>query len=329
MSGESPENRAQSIEGPFVTQATASAGHVGHAPEHPTAPKEHKDPVFYRLLNKWLPRIRRRLLPHNRFGDNVYHRLLFLSKHRRMPTQRMLWNDVLYRLKTSDEILDPLRVFVSDKELVKIYIKATIGDEYNVPTLAVLRSADAVDDFDFPARCIIKPTHASAQYILRRAGEPIDRERIKAWFRLNYYRAGREVNYKQLLPKVIVEPLVFDNADLSDYRFFCYHGEPKLIQVDMDRHTHHTRKILDTDWNEMDFSILYPRSNKPLARPETLPEMLRLARALSAPFSFVRIDLYSDNQRVIAGEITNVSANAGGIFRPLSAEKKASEMVFR
>ena len=31
----------------------------------------------------------------------------------------MVWNDVFYRIKTSDEILDPLRVFVSDKELVK------------------------------------------------------------------------------------------------------------------------------------------------------------------------------------------------------------------
>lgn len=312
-----------------MTEATAAAGRIGHAPERPHAPQTEKQPLFYRLLGQALPKLKRRVLPHNRFGDNLYHRLLFLLKHHRAPGREMLWNDVLYRLKTTDEILDPLRVFVSDKELVKIYIKATIGDEYNVPTHAVLRSVDEVDGFDFPDRCIIKPTHASAQYILRRGGEPIDRERIKAWFLLNYYYAGREVNYRPLLPKVIVEPLVFDNADLSDYRFFCYRGEPRLIQVDMDRHTHHTRKILDTDWNEMDFSILYPRSNKPLARPDTLPEMLRLARALSAPFSFVRIDLYSDNQRVIAGEITNVSANAGGIFRPLSAEKKASELVFR
>ena len=311
-----------------MTEATASAEPVRHAPEQRHAPNGQKDPLFYRVLTHMLPRLKRRVIPHNRFGDNLYHRLLFLSKHRRFPGKEMLWNDVLYRLKTTDEILDPLRVFVSDKELVKIYIRATIGDEYNVPTFAVLRSAGEVDGFAFPDRCIIKPTHASAQYILRRAGEPIDRERIKAWFRLNYYRAGREVNYKQLLPKVIVEPLVFDNADLSDYRFFCYRGEPRLIQVDMDRHTHHTRKLLDTDWNELDFSILYPRSNKPLPRPDTLPEMLRLARALSAPFSFVRIDLYSDNQRVIAGEITNVSANAGGIFRPLSAEKKASAMMF-
>jgi hypothetical protein len=313
----------------MIEAAAASAGRVGHAPEQPHAPEEQKEPLFYRLLGNALPKLKRRVLPHNRFGDNLYHRLLFLRKHRRFPGKEMLWNDVLYRLKTSDDILDPLRVFVSDKELVKIYIKATIGDEYNVPTIAVLRSADEVDGFAFPARCIIKPTHASAQYILRRGGEPIDRDRIKAWFRLNYYYAGREVNYRMLRPKVIVEPLVFDNADLSDYRFFCFNGQPRLIQVDMDRHTHHTRKILDTDWKEQDFSILYPRSNRPLARPDTLPEMLHLARALSAPFSFVRIDLYSDNQRVVAGEITNVSANAGGIFRPLSAEKKASELVFR
>jgi hypothetical protein len=301
---------------------------VGHAPEQRHAPDQHNDPLFYRVLANMLPKLKRRVLPHNRFGDNLYHRLLFLSKHRRFPGDGMLWNDVLYRLKTSNEILDPLRIFVSDKELVKLYIKATIGDEYNVPTIAVLRSAGDVDRFQFPDRCIIKPTHASAQYILRRAGEPIDRERIKQWFRLNYYRAGREVNYKTLTPKVIVEPLVFDSSDLSDYRFFCYRGEPRLIQVDMDRHTHHTRKILDTDWNEQDFCILYPRSNKTLPRPATLPEMLRLARALSAPFSFVRIDLYSDNQRIIAGEITNVSANAGGIFRPLSAEKEASALMF-
>jgi len=294
----------------------------------PSPVRTKGEPLFYRLLNWALPKLRRRVLPHNRFGDNLYHRLLFLSKHRRLPSNQMLWNDVLFRLKTSDEIQDPLRVFVSDKELVKTYIKATVGDEYNVPTIAVLHSPDQVDGFDFPERCIIKPTHASAQYILRRQGEPIDRERIKAWFRMNYYKAGREVNYKTLKPKVIVEPLAFDSSDLTDYRFFCVNGVPKLIQLDMDRHTRHTRKLFDPEWREHDFCILYPKSDRVIPRPDTLAEMLRVARALSAPFSFVRIDLYSDGQRVICGEITNVSANAGGIFNPLSSEKKASKILW-
>jgi hypothetical protein len=308
--------------------SAARADRAAHGRDPHVGPEEQDDTLFYRWLATVLPKLKRRVLPYNRFGDNLYHRLLFLSKHHRLPGDEMLWNDVLYRLKTSDEILDPLRVFVSDKELVKLYIRATIGEQYNIPTIAVLRSAEQVQSFGFPDRCIIKPTHASAQYILRRQGEPIDRDRIRGWFGLNYYRAGREVNYKKLRPKVIVEPLVFDNADLSDFRFFCYQGEPRLIQVDMDRHTRHTRKIFDTEWQEQDFSILYPRSDKFLPRPDTLPEMLEVARALSAPFSFVRIDLYSDNHSVIAGEITNVSANAGGIFRPLSAEKKASRIVF-
>jgi hypothetical protein len=49
---------------------------------------------------------------------------------------------------------------------------------------------------------------------------------------------------------------------------------------------------------------------------------------LSAPFSFVRIDLYSDNRQVLIGEITNCSANAGGFLLPPSAEEKASRLMF-
>jgi hypothetical protein len=56
--------------------------------------------------------------------------------------------------------------------------------------------------------------------------------------------------------------------------------------------------------------------------------MLAVARALSAPFSFVRVDLYSDDRRVLVGEITNCSANAGGVFLPPSAEQPASARMF-
>jgi hypothetical protein len=283
--------------------------------------------LFYRMLDKALPRLRRRL-PYKRHYDNLYHRLLFLKKHHRWPGNRMLWNDVWFRIKTSGEILDPLRVYVSDKEHVKQYVREIVGDEHNVPTLGVLRSPEDVDAFDFPARCCIKPTQASAQVILRTAGEPIDRERIKSWFGINYYYAGREINYRALKPKVIVEPLIFDSANVDDFKVFCWNGVPKFVQQDFDRHTYHTRKIFDTDWNEQDFSIIYPRSSAVAPRPATLPKMLEIARKLSAPFSFIRIDLYSDNQQVLVGEITNCSANAGGFFLPRSAEKKASEMMF-
>ncbi len=143
--------------------------------------------LFYRLLDKLLPRLRRHL-PYTRFFDNLYHRLLFLKKHHRFPKQQMMWNDVWFQIKTSGEIENPLRVYVSDKEQVKDYVRQTIGEKYNVPTIAVLRSPGEVDSFDFPARCAIKPTHASTHVLparQRRAHRP---------------RAHQEVVCAELLP---------------------------------------------------------------------------------------------------------------------------------
>jgi len=283
--------------------------------------------ILYRALDKAWPRIRN-WLPYGETGDRLYHRLNFMRKHRRLPNGRMMWNDVWYRVKTTDEILEPLRVFVSDKEHVKRFVKAELGDEYNVPTLAVLRSADEVDGYDFPADCCIKPTQASGQVILRKNGEPIDRERIKRWFGINYYYAGREWNYRPLKPKVIVEPLIFGGTNVEDFKIFCFNGEPRLIQVDIDRYINHTRKFFDVDWREQDFSILYPRSTAEFPRPASLEKMLAAARKLSAPFSFVRVDLYTDNRQVLVGEITHCSDNAGGVFLPRSAEATASQHMF-
>ena len=129
---------------------------------------------LHRTIEKGLKPLSQ-LLPHNRAIDRLYHRLLFLWKHGRLPRRdALLWNDMWYRVKTTDEILDPLRVFVTDKEHVKSYVRQIAGDRYNVPTLAVLTTPRQVDEFEFPATCVIKPTHASHEVILRIDGAPVD-----------------------------------------------------------------------------------------------------------------------------------------------------------
>ena len=270
-----------------------------------------------------------RSFPENRLGDTLASWIMFVRAHKRLPARTRTYNDVLYRIKTSNEILDPLRVFVSDKELVKLYIRAIVGDEYNVPTLDVIRTREAVDMYEFPPRCCIKPTQVSGHVILRERGEALDREQIKSWFDLNYYRINREANYKLLKPKVIVEPLIFDSSNVEDYKIFCYKGVPRLIQVDVDRYIEHKRKYFDTDWNELDFSIKYPRADQDIPRPANLAEMLAVAGELSKHFWFVRVDLYSDIGKVYVGEITHCADNADGRFTPASAEQTLSEYLFR
>jgi|HigsolmetaAR202D_1030399.scaffolds.fasta_scaffold00435_25 hypothetical protein len=269
-----------------------------------------------------------RSLPHNRVGDRIFSCVRFATFQKRLPKNALLYNDVIYRIKTSNEILDPLRVFVTDKEFVKIFVKAVAGDRYNIPTIAVLRSLEDVDSFEFPADCCIKPTHASGRVIFRRNGEPVDREKIKSWFDVNYYLSGREVNYKYLAPKIIVEPFVFGRTNVEDYKIFCVDGVPKLIQVDVDRHIEHKRKYFDAHWNEQPFSIKYPRADKVVPKPHNFSEMLDVAAKLSRYFWFVRIDLYSDGRQLFVGEITHCPDNAGGVFDPPAAEAIVSHYLF-
>ena len=248
--------------------------------------------------------------------------------NRRLPTNRQLFNDVLYRIKTTEEIIDPVRVFVSDKELVKIYVNAIAGNQFNVPTIKILNTIEEARTYQFPINCCIKPTHLSGKVILKQNNSPINFEEISGWFKSNFYLVNREANYKNLRPKVIVEPLIFDSNNLADYKIFCYKGIPKLIQVDVDRHVDHTRKIFDTKWNEMPFSLGYPKSIRKLEKPNNLDVMLSVAGLLSSHFSFVRIDLYSNGEDCLVGEITNCHGNAGEHFIPKSGEAIASNLIF-
>ena len=265
------------------------------------------------------------MIPENDLGDHFFSLITFIRMHRRLPTNKLLLNDVLYRFKTTNELIDPLRVFVSDKEFVKLYVKAVAGEQFNVPTIKVLHTIEEVKDYQFPADCCIKPTHLSGEVILRRHGQPIDFEKIKSWFGVSYYHANREANYKTLKPKVIVEPLIFGSDNVSDYKIFCYMGKPKLIQVNMDRHLEHTEKILDTEWNEMPFSLHYPRSERPIEKPRNLSTMLELARLLSQQFNLVRVDLYSNGEECLVGEITNCPGGATAFVPHLYGKQNRSE----
>jgi TupA-like ATPgrasp len=285
------------------------------------------DDRFVLLFPKYSARLRH-LLPENRLGDRVYAFLLFYASHRRCPNNSMTFNDVLYRIKTTDEILDPLRIFVTDKEFAKLYIRAVVGDEYNVPTLAVLRSIDELRAYSFPPQCCIKATHGSGRVILRKDGAPIDHKKLERWFRENFYRYTREANYRWLRPKIIVEPIIFPDETLVEYKIFCFRGEPRLVRIWKDFLGNARKYLYDIDWHRMPFGLRHENDPEPLSRPLNLPEMLNIAKKLSAPFDFIRIDLYSNIERIYVGELTNCHASAMAPINPKDAESIASEFIF-
>lgn len=269
-----------------------------------------------------------RVLPYNDISDTLLNNLSFLISHKRFPQNRYYFNDYLFKIKNTNEILNPIRQFVSDKYLVKDYVRAKVGEKYNVPTIAIFNNYQDLKKFDFPENCCIKPTQASQAVILRKNNEKIDIAQTEKWFELNYYKNTREKNYKYLKPKVIVEPLIFDSTDLMDYRLFCFNGQVKLICIDVGKFTGYKRIFYTKDWVKQDFSLKYPLYEGELVKPMNLDEMIMIAEKLSSELDFVRIDLYSDGENCLVGEITNCHAAASQSFVPLAAEKKASKIIF-
>lgn len=276
---------------------------------------------------KW--RVANAALPRTEAGDRSFHLLQFHVAHRRFPKQRMSFNDVLFHVKYSGLIDSGLRKFVSDKEYVKLYIAGVVGDRYNVPTTAILRSKAEVSWYNFPAGSIVKPTHASGRVMVVDDAGRVDVDEVSSWLDLDYYAATRERNYRGQQRKVIVEPLVFGQHDPLDYKFHCFRGRVQYVHVDFDRSVAHTRAFFTRDFERVPFSLCFPVSTKPLTAPRNFDEMVRVAERLSAPFDFVRVDVYSDGDEVRVGELTNVHGNAHEHFFPAAAEDEYGWRFFQ
>jgi hypothetical protein len=265
-----------------------------------------------------------RLLPQTEWGDNIYAMGVFYISHGRLPTKERSFTDFMYQIKVG-ELLNPLRVFVTDKEFVKIYIKAIIGSVYNVPTIAVLTSYEQIDNYNFPSNCCIKPTHASGLVLLRRHNRPVNKQEIKNWLNLSYYEGTREPNYKKLQPKVIVEPIIFDGNPIVDYRFFCMQGRVRFAIIDVGIGTvNRERAAVSRECQLLPFSITYPAAKNAPARPNNWHEMIQIAETLSAAFGFVRVDMYSNGDKFYVGELTNCHGNANSRFIPPEGQAVAS-----
>jgi hypothetical protein len=259
-----------------------------------------------------------RVIPDNRVINYCLHYFLFCYKHRKLRIDDKL-NSYLFKRKVDGTLLDPLIQFTTDKYHVKTYISQVVGRKYAVETIAIL-GADEIDDYQFPDDCVLKPTHSSGQYQIKRKGDCVDTSRLKAWLHVDHYANTREDNYRYLVPKLIVEPIVFGDSDILDFKIFCYHGCFKFVQIDVDRNGRHSRLYYDLGWNPLDFSILYPKAAYPIEKPTNWDEMVNVAEKIAANFEFVRVDFYTNGSQCFIGELTHCPEGGGCIFIPREKE---------
>ena len=276
--------------------------------------------------------MRKRFLPCNAWGDREFGRRRFVRSHGRQPEphnpERL--SDYLYRIKTDGSLLDPLCQFVTDKEFAKLYIESVVGSSYLPETYRILRNAHDIEAF-VPNRvpCVVKPTHLSGAALFHtHPNDIIDRSLLREWLSESYYRRTREANYRYLRPKIIVEEFLSEDGFSvpKDYKLFCFHGVPKLIQVVGGRLEGLTRNLYDTNWHRIPIHWHYPPAEEEDGRPESLEEMLEIASQLSSRFSFVRVDLYAISTNVRVGELTFCLGAANEVMLPPAADIELAKL---
>lgn len=214
----------------------------------------------------------------------------------------------------------PLQSIVSDKLLVREYVKDKIGEKYLIPLIGSWKKYDDIDFSLLPEKFVLKCNHDSGGLVVCNDKEKLNhieaRRKIEKSLNSNFFYIGREYQYRNIKPMILCEKFISDNGNVPmDYKIYCFNGVPDVILVCKDRFSKNTHRasyyFFDQEWkfqplNKGDENI----KNVDINKPKNLDEMIDIAKELSKDFVFARIDLYNVDGRIYFGEIT-LSPNSG------------------
>jgi len=278
------------------------------------------------MLQRTILKLLNALLPYNSTADDIYIKVRYIFKNgRTFRGEGKLFNDYLTKRMLSNVYLQPKYQITSCKHSVKKYLAEKGLQNHIVPDIQLIESPTDLEKYDFPDRCVIKSTAGSGQIILKTNEDvKINKINLNKWFKKNHYNNTREKNYKTLVNKIIVEPFVFDNDNVLDYKMFFSNGKLTATQVDIDRHSSHKRNLYDPNWKKLDFSFKHKSTDKEIEVPALYNEMVNAGQIIAKDFDFVRVDFYTNHKEFYIGEITHVPESGLGKTIPRHLTDKMS-----
>ena len=227
------------------------------------------------------------------------------------------YNEKLNWMKLYDR--RPEYTIMVDKYEAKKWISEKIGEQYVIPVVG--GPWNSVDEIDFkmlPKQFVLKTTHDCGGVLICKDKEKFDKNNAKRFLKKhlknNYYLTNREWPYKNVKPRIFAEAYVTDEVleeneieQLTDYKFFCFNGEPKVMFIATDR----ADQSVDTkfDFFDMNFKHLpiiqgHPNSSVLHKKPTMFNEMKELSKKLSTGLPHIRVDFYEVGKRIYVGELT-------------------------
>ena len=240
------------------------------------------------------------------------------------------WKELPYtdKLKIYGKNLNKEHSFYADKLRVKTYInKLNITNLYTAKTITILdKYTPQLDLSKLPKNCVIKSNNSWNKIIIIKNGKiKLIKPNIsyKKWIKesIKPHITKYEKHYINIQPEIFVEEYLGDN--ISDYKFICFHGEIKFVSLVTNvLNNSHCKNNYDINFNLLAFTNGAPNCKNIHKYPKNFKKMVNIAKELSKPFEFVRIDLYDINDKIYFGEFTFVPSEGGSNIKPKIYDKQ-------
>ena len=220
-------------------------------------------------------------------------------------------NEKLQVLKLGEYFSNTTITTCVDKYLVKKYLSDRGYQNLCAKLYGVYNRPEDIRWDELPDKFVIKCNHGCDYNIICKNKKNLDTvqacNKLHKWLSVSMCgKESAEFQYRNIDKKIIAEEYLGDS--LETYKFYCFNGEPKVLYLSRESEMGEKDFYLDfydMEWNHLDISLAshmhYPKENQ---RPENLNEMINVAKELSKPFPFVRLDLYSINSKIYFSEFT-------------------------
>ena len=236
-------------------------------------------------------------------------------------------NEKIQWLKIYDNL--PIKTQLTDKVLVRDWIKDKIGEEYLKPVLWVGNNFDAIpfeptvgDDSSLipfeplPNSFIVKANHGCKwHFIVKDKQTYLDNSRLfqlsknamNNWMEQSFFGwSDFEGQYRYIKPQIIIEELLRENeTQTNEFEIWCFNGIPKIIQ-DIKKENQRTRSVCsyDENLNYLNLNFIAHAVIENHECSEYLLKAIELSKILSKGFKLVRIDWILYQNKLYFSEMT-------------------------
>lgn len=216
---------------------------------------------------------------------------------------------------------DPMVVKGADKYAVREYVEQKgLGHLLN-DLLGVWEQVDQITWDSLPDKFVLKCNHGCAYNILcddKASFNKTEAEmQLKQWLKEDFGAFNLELHYSRIKPRrIICEEYL--GSMITDYKFFCFNGEPKFIYISED--LVHDRKarigFYGIDRSKLPMVKASYADLNDAVFPEYFDSMVNDARTLASDFPFVRVDFFVMKERYYFSELTFTPGGGMNDFNP-------------